>query len=85
MRVEIRDSSASDLLFPIVGSEDCDNPSDGIALNELFSYEIINDDEDITVRIRRGDQNGPTIGLSAYSGEREHLYRRNVNTHFHTH
>ena len=63
MRVEIRDSSASDLLFPIVGSEDCDNPSDGIALNELFSYEIINDDEDITVRIRRGDQNGPTIGL----------------------
>ena len=23
--------------------------------------------------------------LSAYSGEREHLYRRNVNTHFHTH
>ena len=22
---------------------------------------------------------------AAYSGEREHLYRRNVNTHFHTH
>ena len=63
MRVEIRDSSASDLLFPIVGNEDCDNPSDGIALNELFSYEIINDDEDLTIRIRRGDRNGPTIGL----------------------
>ena len=63
MRVEIRDSSASDLLFPIVGNEDCDNPSDGIALNELFSYEIINDDEDITVRIRHGDRDGPTIGL----------------------
>ena len=23
--------------------------------------------------------------MAAYSGEREHLYRRNVNTHFHTH
>ncbi len=63
MRVEIRDSSASDLLFPLVGNEDCDNPSNGIALNELFSYEVTNDDEDITVRIRRGDSNGPTIGL----------------------
>ena len=70
MRVEIRDSSASDLLFPIVGNEDCDNPSNGIALNELFSYEIINDDEEITVRIRRGDSNGPTIGLRTIDMDR---------------
>jgi len=25
------------------------------------------------------------VDENAYSGEREHLYRRNVNTHFHTH
>jgi len=61
MRMEERNSD--DLRFPIVGDEDCNNPSDGIALNELFSYEITNDDKDITVRIRRGDHNGPTIGL----------------------
>jgi len=30
-------------------------------LNELFSYSIINDDEDLTVIIRRGDRDGPVI------------------------
>ena len=61
IRMEVRKSD--DIRFPIVGDEDCNSPSNGIALNELFSYEITNDDEDITVRIRRGDRNGPTIGL----------------------
>ena len=59
--MEVRKSD--DIRFPIAGDEDCNSPSNGIALNELFSYEITNDDEDITVRIRRGDRNGPTIGL----------------------
>jgi len=36
-------------------------PDDGIALDELFSYEIINEDEDVIVNIRRGDQNAPII------------------------
>ena len=29
----------------------------------MFSYEMSNDDEDLIVRIRRGDRDGPTIGL----------------------
>jgi len=58
---EIRDGK--DVNFGIIGNEDCDNPSNGIALNEMFSYEITNDDEDLIVRIRRGDRDGPTIGL----------------------
>ena len=36
-------------------------PSNGIDLDELFSYSIINDDEEITVIIRRGDRDGPII------------------------
>lgn len=57
-------NGGNDVTFNIIGNEQCsgNGPSDGIALDELFSYEIINDDEDITVRIRRGDQDGPIIG-----------------------
>ena len=61
--IRVEPLGGDDIRFPIIGDENCNNPSDGIALDELFSYEIINDDEDITVRIRRGDQNGSTIGL----------------------
>jgi len=53
---EIRDGN--DVTFNMIGNERCENPSVGIALDELFSYEIINDDEDIIVRIRRGDRDG---------------------------
>lgn len=58
---EIRDGD--DVTFNLIGDEDCDGngPSNGIELNELFSYELINDDEDITVRIRQGDFDGPVI------------------------
>ena len=56
-------NGGDDVTFNLIGSERCDGngPSNGIRLGELFSYEIINDDEDITVRIRRGDQDGNVI------------------------
>jgi len=58
---EIRDGN--DVTFNLIGDEDCsgNGPSNGIQLDELFSYEIINDNELITVRIRRGDINEPII------------------------
>lgn len=57
---EIRESD--DIEFDIIGNENCNNPSNGIALDELFSYEIINVNEDIQVKIRRGDKDGEVIG-----------------------
>ena len=61
---EIRDGD--DVTFNLIGDERCDDnndngPSNGIRLDELFSYEIINENEDIIVRIRRGDRDGPVI------------------------
>ena len=57
---EIR--GADDIRFTMIGDTSCTSaPSDGIALNELFSYTIINDAEDITVTIRRGDKDGRVI------------------------
>ncbi|WP_405413826.1 polysaccharide lyase family 7 protein [Maribacter sp. Asnod1-A12] len=61
LKHEIRDSD--DVTFELIGDEDCsgNGPEDGIKLDELFSYEIINDNEDIIVRIYRGDVDGPMI------------------------
>lgn len=57
---EIREGS--DINFPIIGDTSCSSsPSNGIALGELFSYEIENDGADIIVVIRRGDSDGPVI------------------------
>ena len=58
---EIR--NGDDVTFNMIGNEQCsgNGPSNGIALDELFSYEIRNLNEDIRVRIRRGDQDGPII------------------------
>ncbi|MDP5062777.1 MAG: polysaccharide lyase family 7 protein [Maribacter sp.] len=58
---EIRDGN--DVTFNLIGDEDCsgNGPDDGIKLDELFSYEIVNDNEDIIVRIFRGDTDGPLI------------------------
>ncbi len=58
---EIRDGD--DVTFNIIGDEDCEGngPADGIQLDELFSYEIINDNELITVKIRRGDHDAEII------------------------
>ena len=58
---EIR--NGSDRTFNMIGNEQCsgNGPSNGIELNELFSYEIINEGAEIIVRIRRGDSNGPIL------------------------
>ncbi|WP_209347636.1 polysaccharide lyase family 7 protein [Pontixanthobacter sp. CEM42] len=66
---EIR--GADDIYFMVVGPEITDrdrspveqaDPLNGIALNEVFSYEIINAGARIDVIIRRGDQDGEIIG-----------------------
>ncbi|MEO0366916.1 MAG: polysaccharide lyase family 7 protein [Pseudomonadota bacterium] len=66
---EIRDSD--DIYFPIVGPlnsnidnapNDDANPENGIALDEIFSYEIKQRGARIDVIVRRGDQSGPIIG-----------------------
>ena len=57
---EIR--NGSDVDFFMIGNESCTSgPSDGIALNELFSYTINNTGANISVTIRRGDFDGPII------------------------
>jgi len=66
---EIRNSD--DIYFPVVGpvnssldnapSDDA-NPVNGIALDEIFSYEIKQQDARIDVIVRRGDSTGPIIG-----------------------
>lgn len=58
---EIRDGD--DISFNMIGDEQCEGngPANGVALNELFSYEIINENEDIHVIIRRGDQDAEII------------------------
>jgi len=66
---EIRNSD--DIYFPVVGPvnsnldnapADDANPDNGIALNEIFSYEITQQDARIDVIVRRGDSSGPIIG-----------------------
>ena len=66
---EIRD--ADDIYFPVLGPENDDidsapaddaNPANGIALDEIFSYEITQRGARIDVVLRRGDRNGPIIG-----------------------
>ena len=49
--------------FEIIGSRSSSqsNPSNGIALNELWSYEINQSGAEIEVVIRRGDRNGSII------------------------
>ena len=66
---EIRNSD--DIYFPVVGPvnsnlnnapNDETNPENGIALNEIFSYEIVQRGARIDVIVRRGDSAGPIIG-----------------------
>jgi poly(beta-D-mannuronate) lyase len=66
---EIRNSD--DIYFPVVGPvnsnrdnapADDANPENGIALDEVFSYEITQQDARIDVIVRRGDSDGPIIG-----------------------
>lgn len=66
---EIRGSD--DIYFPVLGPvnsnldnapADDTNPANGIALDEIFSYEIVQSDARIDIVLRRGDSNGPIIG-----------------------
>ncbi len=66
---EIRNSD--DIYFPVVGPvnsnldnapADDANPENGIALDEIFSYEITQQHARIDVILRRGDSAGPIIG-----------------------
>jgi poly(beta-D-mannuronate) lyase len=59
---EIRNSD--DLYFPLLDHtrSDDENPEIGIALGEIFSYEIKQKGSRIDVVLRRGDQSGPIIG-----------------------
>jgi len=66
---EIRNSD--DIYFPVLGPVNSDldnapsddaNPANGIALDEIFSYEITQQDARIDVVVRRGDRTGPIIG-----------------------
>jgi len=55
--------------FVLVGSrsDNASNPVNGIALDELFSYEIINDGPVIEVILRRGDFNGEEIARDSFN------------------
>lgn len=66
---EIR--NADDIYFPVLGPvntnidnapTDDRNPVNGIALDEIFSYEITQRGSRIDVLLRRGDRTGPVIG-----------------------
>ena len=55
--------------FVLVGSrsDNASNPVNGIALDELFSYEIINDGPVIEVILRRGDFDGEEIARDSFN------------------
>ncbi|MEM9386906.1 MAG: polysaccharide lyase family 7 protein [Pseudomonadota bacterium] len=66
---EIR--SADDIYFAVLGPingdldeapSDDENPDNGIALDEIFSYEVVQRGARIDVLLRRGDLAGPIIG-----------------------
>jgi len=56
-------NAGSDINIDIIGSRSSSaaDPEDGIALGELFSYEVNNVGADIEIIIRRGDRDGPII------------------------
>jgi len=68
---EIR--NGNDITFNLIGNERCsgNGPSNGIQLDELFSYEIINEGADITVIIRRGDRDGEIIAQTTVDMNQE--------------
>ena len=58
---EIRNGNC--VTFNLIGDEQCsgNGPTNGIELDELFSYEIINEGADVIVKVIRGDFDGPII------------------------
>ena len=69
---EIRDGDDIDDVN-LIGSESSSqsNPSNGIALGELFSYEIINEGAVVEAIIRRGDRDGPIIAQGSVNMDDE--------------
>jgi poly(beta-D-mannuronate) lyase len=76
-------NGGDDIYYEIVGSRSssADDPENGIALNELWSYEILAVGNQLTVTIRRGDLSGETLGIaeidmteSGYSTADEFMY-----------
>ncbi|MBX2848056.1 MAG: polysaccharide lyase family 7 protein [Acidiferrobacterales bacterium] len=67
MAHEIR--NGNDINTDIIGSRSssASNPSNGIELGQLFSYEIINAGAVIEVIIRNGDRDGPIIGRESFN------------------
>ena len=59
---------SNDILVDMIGQNgrSAPNPENGIALGELFSYEIINQDADLIVVIRRGDNDGEIIAETTF-------------------
>lgn len=57
-------SGGSDTIYDIVGDSgnSASNPSNGIAIDELWSYEVVVVGNQLTVTIRSGDLAGPVIG-----------------------
>jgi len=70
---EIRDGD--DTVINLIGSRSrsASNPEDGIALGEVFSYEIINEGALIEVIIRRGDNNGEIIAQTSFDMSEDEL------------
>ena len=60
-------SGGSDIIYNIVGSasNSASNPSNGIELDELWSYEVVAVGNLLTVAIRSGDLSGPVIGTTS--------------------
>lgn len=54
--------SINEFRQPVFSSDFTDNPEQGIALGEIFSYEIDQSGSRVDVIIRRGDLNAPIIG-----------------------
>ena len=59
-------SGGSDTIYDIVGSSSnsAPNPSNGLALDELWSYEVVVVGNQLTVTIRSGDLTGPVLGTA---------------------
>ena len=59
-------NGGNDVTFNLIGSERCEGngPSNGIRLDELFSYEIINNDNLVIVNIYRGTLSGEMIATA---------------------
>jgi len=74
---------SDDILINLIGnttSRSAANPSNGIALDELFTYEIVNEGANLTVTIRRGGINGEIIQSNASNvGEIEDSLQDVVN------